>query len=168
LLGSKDTALQDGQDAGTAVIYAEARLGELLKATPREYPLGSPGQTKTLPNGITKATSHQAQTIAANPEKVRVLMEIRDRGYYRDVLGYETFEAYCKDRWDFSRQHAYRFIDSAKVVLNVTDRLQNTPANLEQTRPLAKLEPDQQREAWVKAVETAPEGKVTAASAKSA
>ncbi|HOQ43391.1 MAG TPA: hypothetical protein PK178_14620 [Smithellaceae bacterium] len=130
-------------------------MGELLKATPREYPLGSPGQTKTLPNGITKATSHQAQTIAANPEKVRVLMEIRDRGYYRDVLVYETFEAYCKDRWDFSRQHAYRFIDSAKVVLNVTDRLQNTPANLEQTRPLAKLE-------------TTPEGKVTAASAKSA
>jgi len=32
-----------------------------------------------------------------------------------------------------------------------------------QLRPLARLEPDQQREAWQKAVETAPEGKVTAA-----
>ena len=147
-------------------------MGELLKGIPKEgksKEYGSSGGTiPTLPPGVSKAVSHQAQTIAANPEKVQALIEIRDRGYYRDVLGYETFEAYCKDRWDFSRQHAYRFIDSAKVVLNVTDRLQNTPANLEQTRPLAKLEPDQQREAWVKAVETAPEGKVTAASAKSA
>jgi len=48
-------------------------------------------------------------------------------------------------KWDFSRQHAYRFIDSAAVIENVTDRLQKAPANLEQTRPLARLEPDQQR-----------------------
>ena len=32
-----------------------------------------------------------------------------------------------------------------------------------QIRPLARLEPEQQRTAWQKAVETAPEGKVTAA-----
>ena len=32
-----------------------------------------------------------------------------------------------------------------------------------QLRPLAKLEPEQQREAWTKAIETAPEGKMTAA-----
>ena len=32
-----------------------------------------------------------------------------------------------------------------------------------QARPLSKLEPEQQRQAWQKAVETAPEGKVTAA-----
>lgn len=31
-----------------------------------------------------------------------------------------------------------------------------------QLRPLAKLEPEQQREAWKKAIETAPDGKVTA------
>lgn len=93
----------------------------------------------------------------------RALMEIRDQGYYRDVLGYQTFEEYCRVKWDFTRQHAYRFIDSAKVVDNVTDRLQTTPANLEQTRPLARLAPEQQKEAWQRAVETAPEGKVTAA-----
>jgi len=93
----------------------------------------------------------------------RALMEIRDKGDYRDVLGFETFEAYCKAKWDISRQHAYRFIDSAKVLDNVTDRLQIAPANLEQTRPLARLEPEAQREAWQQAVETAPQGKVTAA-----
>jgi len=92
----------------------------------------------------------------------RSLMEIRDKGLYRDVLGYETFEAYCKARWSFTRQTAYQFIDSARVIENVSDCLQR-PANEYQTRPLARLEPDQQREAWQKAVDTAPGGKVTAA-----
>lgn len=37
------------------------------------------------------------------------------------------------------------------------------PETERQTRPLVKLEPEQQCEAWQKAVETAPEVKVTAA-----
>jgi len=73
---ARKAALQDGQDAGTAVIYAEAKLGELLAAIPNKpKPDGSPrgtfgGSEKSLPTGISKRTSHQAQTIAANPEKV--------------------------------------------------------------------------------------------------
>jgi len=43
----------------------------------------------------------------------------------------------------------------------------STPVDIQiteyQIRPLSKLEPAQQREAWQKAVATAPEGKVTAA-----
>lgn len=39
----------------------------------------------------------------------------------------------------------------------------NKPVTESQARPLTRLEPDQQRIAWQKAVETAPEGKVTAA-----
>lgn len=95
----------------------------------------------------------------------RALMEIRDRELYKIKNGgdYATFEAYCRGEWDFSRRHAYRFIDSAKVIENVTDRSQTKPENLEQTRPLARLEPEKQKVAWQKAVETAPEGKVTAA-----
>lgn len=50
----------------TAVIHAEAKLGELLKAIPRQgNNLSSLGGTKpTLPSGVSKRTSHQAQTIA--------------------------------------------------------------------------------------------------------
>lgn len=92
----------------------------------------------------------------------RALMEIRDRGYYRDVLGFDTFEAYCKSKWDFSRSYAYRLIDSANVI-EVVSPIGNKPLNESQTRPLVNLAPAQQREAWQKAVETAPEGKVTAA-----
>jgi hypothetical protein len=91
----------------------------------------------------------------------RALMEIRDRGYYKDVLGYNTFEQYCKERWDFARRTAYQFIDSVKVIDNVRNCAQ-TPINESQTRPLARLEPEQQKEVWQKAVETAPDGKVTA------
>jgi len=36
------------------------------------------------------------------------------------------------------------------------------PKTESQTRPLSRLEPEQQKEVWKKAVETAPEGKVTA------
>ena len=94
----------------------------------------------------------------------RALMRIRDEQLYEKVRGIATFESYCSERWGMSRMHAHRLIDSCMVVDNVTDRLQKHPAiNLEQTRPLARLEPAQQREAWQKAVETAPEGKVTAA-----
>lgn len=103
------------------------------------------------------------RNIGAFYEVGRALMEIRDKGLYKDVLGFDTFEAYCKERWDFSRRHAYRFIEAVEVIENVSESDTKHPINLEQTRPLAHLDADQQRIAWKQAVETAPEGKVTAA-----
>lgn len=103
------------------------------------------------------------KNIGAFYEVGRALMEIRDRGLYKDVLGFETFEAYCKSRWDFNRAYAYRLIGSAQVVDAVSPIGIQIPSNERQTRPLARLEPSQQREAWQKAVATSPEGKVTAA-----
>jgi len=94
----------------------------------------------------------------------RALMEIRDKGLYRDVLGYDTFEAYCKGRWNFQRTYAYHLIASVEVIddLSSKDDIQK-PSNQLQTRPLEKLSAEQRCEAWQRAVETAPEGKVTAA-----
>lgn len=103
------------------------------------------------------------KNIGAFYEVGRALMEIRDKGYYKDVLGYDTFEAYCKERWDFGRSYAYRLMDSAKVIQSVSPIGDKVPTTENQTRPLARLKLEQQREAWQKAVETAPEGKVTAA-----
>jgi len=85
-------------------------------------------------------------------------MEIRDSGLYRDVLGFDTFEAYVKARWDFGRRYAYFLMDSATVIEDVNNCSQK-PINEAQTRPLARLEPEKQREAWTRAVETAPDGK---------
>jgi hypothetical protein len=89
-------------------------------------------------------------------------MEIRDKKLYKDVLRFDTFQAYCKERWDFTRRYAYLLIDSSAVIENVNNCSQK-PITESQARPLTKLQPDQQREAWQKAVETAPEGKVTSA-----
>jgi hypothetical protein len=53
-------------------------------------------------------------------------------------------------KWDFTRQTAYQLIDSSKVIENVSHGLQDAPipTNERQTRPLARLEPEQQKEAW--------------------
>jgi hypothetical protein len=95
------------------------------------------------------------------------LAEIRDSRLYREAHG--TFEDYCHQRWQMERRHAYRLMDAATVVANVSNWTHDeappptVPATESQARPLAKLEPEQQRAAWKEAVETAPEGKVTAA-----
>lgn len=90
------------------------------------------------------------------------LAKIRDSRLYRET--HATFEDYCRDRWDIARRTAYQLIDSSIVVENVRNCAQiEPPSNESQTRPLTKLEtPELQQQAWKKAVETAPEGKVTA------
>lgn len=104
------------------------------------------------------------QNIGGFYEVGRALMDIRDKRFYINVLGFETFEAYCKARWDFQRTYAYHLIASVKVVDAVSslDDIQK-PSNQLQTRPLEKLSSDQQREAWQKVIDIAPEGKITAA-----
>lgn len=47
----------------------------------------------------------------------RALTEIRDSKLYR--IGFKTFEAYCKERWEIGRSRAYELIDQAKVVTAV-------------------------------------------------
>lgn len=86
------------------------------------------------------------------------LMEIRDSGLYKM---HGTFEIYCKERWGYSRPRAYQLIESAKVKENLST-IVDKPTHESQTRPLAHLEPEQQKEVWQKAVETAPNGRVTA------
>jgi len=87
------------------------------------------------------------------------LMEIKDSGLYKQ---HGTFEQYCKERWGYARTTAYYLIQSCKVIENVQHVEQGSPSSLRQTIPLSGLTPPQQQEAWKKAVDTAPEGKVTA------
>ncbi len=111
-------------------------------------------------------------------EAGRALKQLRDKRLYRST--HKTFEEYCKDRFGFERRHPYRLINAAEVV----DRLiqmcpngaqaENTqmcpngsqilPTSERQVRPLTKLEPEQQLQAWSKAVESAggkrPSGRI--------
>ena len=88
------------------------------------------------------------------------LLRIREERLYRKT--HETFEDYCRDKWEIGRSTAYQYIDSVKVIENVRNCGQILPVNESQTRPLSHLAPELQKEAWSKVVETAPEGKITA------
>jgi len=89
------------------------------------------------------------------------LAGIRDSKLYRDT--HSTFEDYCQERWGISRPRAYQFIEAAETVGLLSTIVDTTPRTESQARPLTRLEPEEQIAAWQEAVETAPNGKVTAA-----
>lgn len=88
------------------------------------------------------------------------LAEVRDERLYRKTN--KTFEDYCGERWGMTRRHVDRLIASAETVDNLRP-IGLIPTTESQARPIADLEPDRQREVWQRAVETAPNGKMTAA-----
>ncbi|PSB02772.1 hypothetical protein C7B64_11510 [Merismopedia glauca CCAP 1448/3] len=89
------------------------------------------------------------------------LRQLRDLRLYRST--HKTFEAYCQDRFGFSRQSASYLIRSAGVYENLsTNGCQILPNNERQVRPLTVLESTEQVEAWEQAVEQAG-GKVPSA-----
>lgn len=92
------------------------------------------------------------------------LVAIRDCRLYR--VNYSTFEDYCTERWGMSNEYARLHMRASEVVTN----LQQTPTMVgvlptseRQARPLSRLDPEAQSAVWQRAVETAPNGKVTAA-----
>lgn len=123
--------------------------------------------TQSLDTGERAELLLAEQTIAAGirsfNEVGAALVKIRDLRLYRET--HQTFEAYCSEMWDLGRSQAYRLIDASEVVANLSPigDAAPMPTNEAQVRPLAKLEPEQQQEAWARAVETAPDGRVTAA-----
>lgn len=97
----------------------------------------------------------------------QALAEIRDRKLYR--LKAVTFEKYCKELFDIAKSRVYELINAAGVIENVrncghSDNGQQflLPLNEAQVRPLTKLRPEQQITVWNAAVESAPQGKITA------
>ncbi|MBD2468751.1 hypothetical protein [Nostoc sp. FACHB-145] len=106
-------------------------------------------------------------------EAGKALMELRDRRLYRST--HRTFEEYCKDRFSYTYRHVNYLIAGSVIVDNIkmgTNSSQNEqaeemgtissqilPTSEVQVRPLAKLEPQQQQEAWQTAVQEA-KGKV--------
>ncbi|AVH63890.1 hypothetical protein [Nostoc sp. 'Peltigera membranacea cyanobiont' N6] len=93
-------------------------------------------------------------------EAGKALIELRDRRLYRST--HKTFDEYCLDRFGYNRSRSYQLVDAAVVV----DNLQKCPQIVDilptaegQVRPMTKLEPQEQQEAWLRAVELAS-GKV--------
>ncbi|MFB2936992.1 hypothetical protein ACE1B6_17220 [Aerosakkonemataceae cyanobacterium BLCC-F154] len=91
----------------------------------------------------------------------KALEEIREKKLHRET--HKTFEAYCRDRWGMARPTAYRFINAAQVMENLSPIGDILPRKENQVRPLTQLYPELQIEIWQQAVELAPNGIPTGA-----
>ena len=99
-------------------------------------------------------------------EAGRALKELRDRRLYRNTN--KTFEEYCCTRFGYGKNNANMKILAANVVDELEKMTtiggQILPTSERQVRPLTKLEPEQQRQAWKSAVESAggkvPSGRI--------
>lgn len=87
----------------------------------------------------------------------RALMTINDQRLYR--ADYEKFEDYCRARWDYSRQHAYRLIKAIGVVDQVSSA--GLLPNERQARLLLEAPEDIRLQIWQEAISSAGAGRVT-------
>ncbi len=77
----------------------------------------------------------------------KALREIRDGRHYHK-LTFKSFESYVRIRWDMGRSHAYRLIEAASVIDNLSPIGEVLPKNEAQARPLTKLDAFSQRRLW--------------------
>lgn len=104
------------------------------------------------------------------------LQVVLDEGYRREawrILGYSSWTEHLKvlaDRFGFAERHIYRLHSANQTEKILTQgHIDNDYTQVGQIperhiRPLTKLEtPEQKREAWKRANETAPNGKITGA-----
>jgi hypothetical protein len=105
---------------------------------------------------LTKASKCQVNSTSGLKTFVEVgqaLMLIRDKRLYRAEFG--TFKNYCEEKWGFKESRVYQLIQSSEVVGNLENstKVEFSPQSETHIRPLTKLEPELQAEAWQKTVE---------------
>lgn len=88
------------------------------------------------------------------------LVDIRDRRLYREE--YDTFDEYCRERWNMTRQRAYQLIDSSAVVAAMSTIVDKPPENEAQARPLVGLTHNDQVDTWSHAQHLAGDARMTA------
>lgn len=92
--------------------------------------------------------------------------EIREKRLYK-LDGYKRFENYLKEKWGKGKTYANGLISAAKIIsedlLPISSDKVPLPTAEAQVRQLSILKESEQRQkVWIKACETAPNGKVTA------
>jgi hypothetical protein len=100
--------------------------------------------------------------INSNMNNIRALvLDLYERKGW-DALGYESWRECVVKEFKQGENYLYKQLAAAQAEKNICTTVQ-IPER--QIRPLTRLndDPEKQRVAWQKAVETAPEGKVTAA-----
>lgn len=84
-----------------------------------------------------------------------------------EALGYNSWRACVVAEFEQSKTHLYRQLEAARIEREISPfgEIGRIPEG--QLRPLSQLDPPQKVEAWTHAVETAPNGRPTAAHVKS-
>jgi hypothetical protein len=92
-----------------------------------------------------------------------LLVELHDRKGW-ESLGYKDWTECVENEFKQGRSYIFYQFKAAQIERNISESTMVDLGKIpeRQLRPLARLEPEQQKEAWQKAVETAPNGKVTA------
>ncbi|WP_009630521.1 hypothetical protein [Synechocystis sp. PCC 7509] len=125
-------------------------------------------EERTPENTLTIAVTVQLEVLTEDEEKERhwlerkvelafveagtALRRLRDERLYRST--HKTFEAYCRDRFGFTRRRPYQLIDAANVIENLcTNGTQILPSSERQIRDLIELNPKEQCKVWQQAVD---------------
>ena len=121
----------------------------------------------------TKPSFEQCETVIRKGlqsfvEVGRALLRIKEEKYYQEQ--YDTFAEYCRARWHLGASRVYQLINATYVMDNLSTHSENTtevssaelphyeslfPQIESQVRPLSRLTPEQQIEAWKTAVDRA-------------
>ncbi len=158
---------------------ADPLIGEDLKGKGGHSPEeGQKPITKEEQDELSDLESTIAKNLFSFYEAGRALLRIRDGRLYR--AQYHSFDAYCRQRWEMGRAYAYRLIESASVIKNLSPmgdidpsrdpvhpedgegRGLFLPQNERQVRPLTQLTIPDQKEAWKRVLNMVPDGKITA------
>ncbi|MBU0958562.1 MAG: hypothetical protein KKB31_01325 [Nanoarchaeota archaeon] len=111
---------------------------------------------------MTTEEAHQCvEQINSNLSNTReLLLDLYEREGWVS-LGYKSWRECVVKEFKQNENYLYKQLAAAQTERNICTIVQKQiPEG--QLRLLSKLDPDQQKEAWQTAVETAPEGKVTA------
>lgn len=118
---------------------------------------------------IIEMTAEEARTcieeINNNLKDTRfLLLDLYEREGWK-ALGYDSWRACVVGEFKQQQRYLYYQLEAAKIERNLCTKVQNEIPE-SQLRPLSRLEPEQQQQVWQRAVETAPEGGITAAHVK--
>jgi hypothetical protein len=103
--------------------------------------------------------------INANLTDIRhLVLELYEREGWT-AMGYASWRECVTAEFNQNERYLYRQLEAAQTAKQICPLGQKEEIPERQLRPLTKLRdnPEAQKEAWQRAVETAPEGKVTAA-----
>jgi hypothetical protein len=88
------------------------------------------------------------------------LATIRDSKLYRQT--HDTFEAYCKSRWQIGRAHAYRQIEAAETLEILSPIGDKLPTTESQVRPLLQFVLQDRSAVWQVVAKQLPGERLTA------